>query len=346
MSDSTNTELLAAGALAAFTVDLLVYPLDTIKTRYQSQDYHRAFAPSASAKHVPSHVFKGLYQGIGSVIFATLPAAGVFFLTYESAKPILGTALPSATPLPVIHALASAGAELASCAVLAPAEVVKQNAQMLRQSPSRPGYSGRSTSIEALHMVWRSAGGPGRRLWSGYTALAVRNLPFTAMQFPLFEVFRGHLWKRRDRQRDASDPRPTSREDLQNKMRARSTGADGLRPLLIETGLVTGSCAAMSGALAALITTPTDVVKTRMMLAAGDKPETASSAAAADGAVDSRARGGREKMNGFEVARSVLRERGIRGIFRGALLRGTWTALGSGLYLGSYEVAKVYLKGT
>ncbi|KAJ3528763.1 hypothetical protein NM208_g10060 [Fusarium decemcellulare] len=67
-------EVYAAGAIAAFTVDVLVYPLDTIKTRYQSQDYIKTYA-SSSAKKGP--VLRGLYQGIGSVVLATLPA-GLF----------------------------------------------------------------------------------------------------------------------------------------------------------------------------------------------------------------------------------------------------------------------------
>lgn len=47
---------------------MLIYPLDTLKTRYQSQD----FLPKiAAAKPL---ALRGLYQGVGSVILATLPA--------------------------------------------------------------------------------------------------------------------------------------------------------------------------------------------------------------------------------------------------------------------------------
>lgn len=63
-----------AGAAAAFTIDLLIYPLDTIKTRYQSQDYLKTYAKSGAARQASPYAFRGLYQGVGSVIIATLPA--------------------------------------------------------------------------------------------------------------------------------------------------------------------------------------------------------------------------------------------------------------------------------
>lgn len=62
-----------AGAIAAFTVDLLVYPIDTLKTRFQSQDYARLYTNPATGKPNPA-LFRGMYQGIGSVIIATLPS--------------------------------------------------------------------------------------------------------------------------------------------------------------------------------------------------------------------------------------------------------------------------------
>lgn len=70
---NTNTDILVAGAFAAFSVDLLVYPLDTIKTRVQSPDYKRLYT-NASTGTLNRSLFRGLYQGIGSVILATVPS--------------------------------------------------------------------------------------------------------------------------------------------------------------------------------------------------------------------------------------------------------------------------------
>lgn len=278
--------------------------------------------------------------------------AGVFFYTYESSKSFLSTTLPTSIPIPFTHSLASAGAELASCLVLTPAEVIKQNAQMLRRSSSGPGSSqSKSTSLEALNMLRHTSGGVWRRLFSGYTALAARNLPFTALQFPLFEGVRTRIWEVRDRDRDRKKGRvPLENDNRSEVERSRS---------LVETGLVTGLSAAVSGSLAAFVTTPMDVVKTRMMLAAGGEkkkqkqkqPESSSSGEKkvllenGQGRQQHKSKSkSKSGASGFQVAKEIFRERGIRGLFRGGALRTTWAAFGSGLYLGSYEVAKVWLK--
>ncbi|KAI6380282.1 hypothetical protein MCOR25_001709 [Pyricularia grisea] len=333
MSDNSHTEVLVAGAIAAFTIDLLVYPLDTLKTRYQSQDYldtyKKSGSSSAAIKNVPKGTFRGLYQGVGSVIIATLPAAGIFFTTYESAKTGFSKALPEGAPSPLVHALASGTAELASCAVLTPAEVIKQNAQMIRSdsgtsggsSTSSSSSSSKSTSLQAFRMLQSSEGGAWRRLWTGYTALAARNLPFTAMQFPMFEYVRGAIWRQRDDRR---------------RSRKEAGGIEEGQGLL-ETGLVNGSSAALSGSVAAVLTTPTDVVKTRMMLMTGDQKSSGS------GNISSSSSS--NNSGGLRIAKDVYRELGVRGLFRGGLFRAGWTALGSGLYLGTYEAAKVWLKG-
>ncbi|KAI0485028.1 mitochondrial carrier domain-containing protein [Xylariaceae sp. FL0804] len=378
MSGSSHVDVMLAGAAAAFTVDLLIYPLDTLKTRQQSRDFVRTFASdptSSSARQLPSRaLFRGLYQGIGIVIVATLPAAGTFFTTYEAAKGVLARRFGDQLPQPLQHSAASAAAECASCLVLTPAEVIKQNAQMLqvqrkneggrgagagagapRGGPSSSAAPSASTSLQALRQL--SSGGTGgnggvgavgRRLLSGYSALVARNLPFTALQFPIFEYMRERVWKgRRQRQ-----------QQQQQQQRGGGRGERGGDDNgLLETGVVTGASAGLAGSFAALITTPMDVVKTRMMLMAGrdggrggggggDAVEDANNRTAGRSGAkghnssnsNSKSRGG-----GLAVAREVIAERGVRGLFRGALLRSVWTAVGSGLYLGMYEVAKVWL---
>ncbi|KAL7786783.1 mitochondrial carrier domain-containing protein [Trichoderma ceciliae] len=292
-------EIYLAGAAAAFTVDMLIYPLDTLKTRYQSQDFLPKIAKSHMSKPL---ALRGLYQGIGSVVLATLPAAGVFFSTYESAKGIFGRHLP--LPEPVTHSCAAAVAEMASCLILTPGEVIKQNAQMIRAETTGKDLR-KSTSLMAFRRL--TGTGTTMGLFSGYSALVARNLPFTALQFPMFEYFRARIW----------DRRLHLREDKKG-------GA-------VETGLIAGSSAAMAGALAAFLTTPSDVIKTRMMVKAGSS----------NGVDEAR----QHRRGARKVIGDVWRERGARGFFRGGAFRCAWTAVGSGLYLGMYDAAKLWLGG-
>ncbi|KAI1616717.1 MC family mitochondrial carrier protein [Exophiala viscosa] len=317
MSSNTNTDIWLAGAFAAFTVDLLVYPLDTLKTRLQSQDYAKLYKNADGS--TKRSLFRGLYQGVGSVILITIPSSGAFFTTYEALKYTLNEAVPPNSslylPQPAIHAAASGGAELVSCAILTPAEVLKQNAQMLNSS-------GRgSTSLQVLKTFRKQPS----RLWRGYTALAARNLPFTALQFPVFESLKNYFMARR-------------------KAKKGGEPVDGI----LERATITAYSAGIAGSGAAWITTPIDVVKTRIMLAAGsgEEPSTKPDPKSKPTSLLMHGIQGSGRKSGFTVAREVLKAEGVRGLFRGALLRGCWTALGSGLYLGCYEGGRFYLEST
>ncbi|KAL9638085.1 MAG: hypothetical protein Q9164_001784 [Protoblastenia rupestris] len=296
--NNTNTDILIAGAFAAFSVDFLVYPLDTIKTRLQSPDYKRLYT-NASTRTVNRSLFRGLYQGIGSVILATVPSS-------------------------------SSTGELVSCLILTPAEVLKQNAQMVTRSTSPRTSTNKIFDGNATIIALKKFNSP-TQLWRGYTALAGRNLPFTAMQFPMFEYLRTRIHAHR-------------------KRRGKATGS------LLESGFVTALSAGSAGSVAAVITTPIDVVKTRIMLSAPDhhgseehtklakelKGQGKDPKAELEKAQQQAARGGR--AGGLAVGREILRTEGVKGLFRGGALRGLWTALGSGLYLGVYESGRRYLE--
>merc|ERR1719491_1809017 len=69
---------LLAGGLAGTTVDVALYPLDTIKTRLQSP---RGFLPSGG--------FRGIYNGVGAAALGSAPGAALFFGVYERLKIVL-----------------------------------------------------------------------------------------------------------------------------------------------------------------------------------------------------------------------------------------------------------------
>lgn len=79
------------------------------------------------------------------------PTAATFFTTYEAMKNNhLPRFFPSLPPS-LIHMLAASSGELAACLVRVPTEVIKTRAQT-------SAYGGKTGSLEAAKMVWRSEG--------------------------------------------------------------------------------------------------------------------------------------------------------------------------------------------
>lgn len=233
-------------------------------------------------------------------------AAGAFFTTYEGIKHLLNSSddhheskKNALLPTPMAHAIASSVAECVSCFILTPAEVLKQNAQMITSgSGSNPADTRRRSATLTVLSHFRSR---PLQLWRGYGALVARNLPFTAIQFPLFE----HL---RDRITAVYRPQPERQSDAAE---------------MLNRAGITALSAGLAGAVAALVTTPIDVVKTRIMLEAGKR-------GARPGAI--------------AVGRDIYAREGFRALFSGGILRAGWTALGIGLYLSAYESGRMYLE--
>ena len=107
---------LLAGGLAGTATDVILYPIDTVKTRLISG---RPLLGSSS-----------LWSGIGVSVMPAIPAAATFFTVYEATKhrtARLTGADPSDT-LP--SAIAAALAESFSCVVRVPFEQLKMRMQV------------------------------------------------------------------------------------------------------------------------------------------------------------------------------------------------------------------------
>jgi hypothetical protein len=242
-------------------------------------------------------------------------------------------------PTPIMHGIASSTAEMVSCLMLTPAEVLKQNAQMINQSQSNTSST---HSIQANNSAMRQVLSKFKhhpwRLWSGYTALVGRNLPTTAIQFPLFEYVRSRLIARRRRRKVESARRAGIRRD---------TSESDQSDQLMERAGLTGLAAAISGTVASTITTPIDVVKTRVLLSASEGHDTG---AGSSGDLTGSHHGdnGKEKparnKGPVAVGRDIVRHEGVRGLFKGVLIRAGWTAIALGLYLSLYEGGRFWLE--
>ncbi|KIY46012.1 mitochondrial carrier [Fistulina hepatica ATCC 64428] len=170
----TFFQSLVAGGVAGTSVDILFFPIDTIKTRLQSsQGFYKAGG------------FRGIYKGIGSVVVGSAPGAAVFFSTYDTMKRIL----PFSPELaPVNHMISASVGEIAACLIRVPTEVIKTRTQTMAY-----GEAGKS-SLAAARLVLQNDGLKG--FYRGFGTTIMREIPFTAIQFPLYENFK-RRWARR-----------------------------------------------------------------------------------------------------------------------------------------------------
>lgn len=163
--DAPFTLALVAGGCAGTTVDVALHPLDTFRTRLQSE-----------AGFFKSGGFRGAYKGILSAAIGSAPGAAAFFSTYETIKQV--TKSNQGNEHWTQHAFASSCGEVAACLVRVPTAVVTQNMQVGRFS----GYG------EAVAETFRRGGLGG--FYVGYGTTVMREIPFAFIQFPIYEAFK------------------------------------------------------------------------------------------------------------------------------------------------------------
>ncbi|PXF40310.1 putative S-adenosylmethionine carrier 2, chloroplastic [Gracilariopsis chorda] len=263
---------LGAGAVAGFTVDAVLFPLDTLKTRMQ-------LASSAVPKS-PAALLTGLYAGFGPAVVASAPAAAAFFGVYDYVKRVLEefASRDKARLAPLCHVVAAAAGDVAGSTVRAPFEVVKQRLQSGL-------YSGVGAAVRGT-LAKEGLGG----FYTGYGSLVLRELPFDAIQFPLYEYLKTVAMRRK-------------------------------RGGQLETW-ETSVCGSIAGAISAALTTPLDVVKTRLMTQNVAAP----------------------KYNGIVHGISTIaREEGAKALMAGVIPRVMWISLGGAVFFGAFEAAKKVL---
>ncbi|KAM6247759.1 mitochondrial S-adenosylmethionine carrier protein isoform 4-T4 [Spheniscus humboldti] len=174
---------LAAGGVAGVCVDLILFPLDTVKTRLQSpQGFRKAGG------------FHGIYAGVPSTAIGSFPNAAAFFITYENVKSMLHHGSTSYLT-PATHMVAACLGEVVACLVRVPSEVVKQRAQV---SPSSSTLRILSHTLyhEGIQGLYRGYKSTVLREctsvhWCGNWIMLLRTvneqIPFSLVQFPLWE---------------------------------------------------------------------------------------------------------------------------------------------------------------
>lgn len=256
----TLFEGVIAGGTAGVVVETALYPIDTIKTRLQ-------------AAHGGGKInLKGLYSGLAGNLAGVLPASALFVGVYEPTKQKLLKIFPENLSA-IAHLTAGAIGGIAASLIRVPTEVVKQRMQT-RQFTSAP---------DAVRLIIAKEGFKG--LYAGYGSFLLRDLPFDAIQFCIYEQLR--LGYKKAARRDLTDP---------------------------ENAII----GAFAGALTGAITTPLDVIKTRLMV-----------------------QGSANQYKGiFDCVQTIIREEGPPALLKGIEPRVIWIGIGGSIFFGVLESTK------
>ena len=272
-------------------VEAALYPIDTIKTRLQL-----AASGGGIRSLLASGGGKALYAGVWGNLAGVAPASAIFMGVYEPTKRLVAARAREAAekrggdgsdldrfeflgPL-----VAGAAAGLASSVVRVPTEFVKQRLQA--------GQFGGRSAVAAVRGILAKEGLRG--MFAGYGSFLLRDLPFDAIEFVAYEQLKS-AYERALRMRPG------------DQRRERANAAE------------VSAIGAAAGALTGVVTTPLDVLKTRLMT---------------QGTV-----GG--KYSGVvDCARQIARDEGVGALFRGWEPRVLWIGLGGCVFFSALEAAK------
>ncbi|KAM1686363.1 hypothetical protein FF1_034195 [Malus domestica] len=253
-----------AGGAAGVFVEAALYPIDTIKTRLQ-------------VAHAGGQIMlKGLYSGLAGNLAGVLPASAIFVGVYEPTKQKLLNVLPENLSA-LAHLTAGAIAGAASSVVRVPTEVVKQRMQTAQFS----------SAPDAVRLILAKEGFKG--LYAGYGSFLLRDLPFDAVQFCIYEQLR--IGFKLAARRDLKDP---------------------------EVALI----GAFAGAITGAITTPLDVIKTRLMVQGS----------------------GNQYQGICDCVGTIMREEGSHAFWKGVGPRVLWIGIGGSIFFGVLERTKQILE--
>lgn len=122
--------------------------------------------------------FRGVYSGLSSVLVGSAPGSALFFSTYETSKALLtylSGSSSSSNSSPWIHMTSASIGEIVACLVRVPTEIVKQRMQAQMFARTR----------QCIRCMWNERGLRG--FYRGYFIQLIREIPFSFIQFPIWE---------------------------------------------------------------------------------------------------------------------------------------------------------------
>jgi hypothetical protein len=237
---------------------LVLYPLDTLKTNFQVRS--RGVSPLATARMmIKSQGLRSLYRGFWAANIGTAPGMIAYLTIYNEIKG-RGTSWCDAhnvsrgTSSLLVPFVAGATADISSLVLYTPFDVVVTHMQ---RSERQATYSGNLPTV--VKSIYKTEGRRG--FYRGFAAAAMTYTPTSAIWWPAYEVFKRTL-----------SPVFLDASELKELDRTLATSANEVNSSSINTpasrrlGIVVAMSGVMAGVLSYGITNPMDLVRTRMVL--------------------------------------------------------------------------------
>jgi hypothetical protein len=284
--------VLVAGGVGGAVGDSAMFPLDTVKTRQQgapNMEKYRSMRGAFRTIVRQEGIRKGIYSGYVPALLGSFPSTMLFFGVYEFTKRRM--IIDYDMEETFSHLTAGFLGDLISSVIYVPSEVLKTRMQ-LQGRYNNPfftsGYNYRGM-VDATKSIVQTEGWGA--MFYGYRATLVRDLPFSALQLAFYEKLRAG---------------------------AQRLAGQSSHDLSLTWEILTG---ALAGGMAGVITTPLDVVKTRIQT---QSPSSEGGGAHIDNST-------------VRALRSIFATEGIRGIFAGVGPRLVWTSTQSSIMLLVYQ---------
>jgi solute carrier family 25 S-adenosylmethionine transporter 26 len=309
---STRNSL--ASAMAAAVVKFALQPFDTVKTLQQTNLSNKGIIGTMVAR-VSQHGVGSLWTGAGVTVLGSAVSTALYFGIFNAVKVRIAAALPVAKAKPLVVAMSAVAGNTVACILRSPYEVLK----------SRMQVSGHPSLYRAATDLLREEGVAG--LFAGGKLLSqiARDIPYSVVIGVCYEALQGLASRRKEQQ--VATALLSSSADPDIDLPSDSTSQGVRAQLAIKQNWFSGKvaqdaiCGGIAGGVGTFVTTPMDVVKTRLM-------------------------SGRSEFSYSSVGNAVsriAREEGVGAFFRGSSSRLLHKIPANGLFYLFYEGFRVLL---
>lgn len=184
LPDANLMHTLLAGGVAGVMEHVVMYPVDTVKTRMQSLSHATTTISGVLKEMIKQEGIFRPFRGASAVVIGAGPAHALYFSSYEFTKERLAKTKINDN---INYLVSATSATLIHDAISNPTEVIKQRLQMYN-SPYK-------SVVECARKVFQQEGLSA--FYRSYTTQLVMNLPYQAIHFTTYEFFQEMLNKER-----------------------------------------------------------------------------------------------------------------------------------------------------